>query len=75
MAKTKTSIQVKADSVQMNANNSTVRFVVEAAPAPPAKDGEPPRRMAKTIVQIVYADNASAGAYTVGKDYTISIEG
>lgn len=70
----KTSIKVTADTVQSNKNNSSVRFVVEVAPAPPAKPGDPPIRQAKTIVQIMYTDSVSATAFKVGQGYTITIE-
>lgn len=70
----KTSIKVKADTVQSNVNNSSVRFVVEVPPAPPAKPGDSPVRQAKTVVQIMYTDSMSATAFKVGQDYTITIE-
>lgn len=71
----KTSIKVTADTVQSNKGNSSVRFVVEVPPAPPAKPGDAPVRLAKTVVMIQYTDSASATVFEVGKSYTIIIEG
>lgn len=66
--------KTKCDSIQQNGNNGSVRLVIETAPVQ-VKEGEPPQRTAKTVVQIAFNDPKEAAQYEIGKNYTVTIEG
>lgn len=69
----KNSYKVTCDDVHAQKQTSVVRFVIEDKPVP--VPGSPAvQRVAKTVINAMFADNKEALKYEVGKAYTITIE-
>lgn len=64
-----TKVIVLCDTVQMNQNSHTIRFVV---PAPDEVKAEPGKVVVKSIITASFSDKERVKEFEAGKKYTIT---